>query len=556
MHDGSVIFGSTASLRPSGIGRYFGAVFLSVWLLGWAAGEVFAIGMLATIFSSLSGVLADRLPAGMIEFATSGAAGFVVLFLLVWLTLWTFGGIAAITHLLRSLAGEDSIALQGASLELVRRAGPFRRRLALERSAIRRIRLRPHDNALVADTEKGAEVLTQFGSIAQREAVADWLRRHLAVPETDPGAAAGAPPKTWEVTSTDGSARVRKVQPHARAIRSVIAWAVTGLVSFGWFASLGTDPPVGSPPALALTVLLSVGALLSTWGRREWIVRSGQLTFRRSFATWEDERTFKSARLAVAHHTDSDNDRHYKLVVTDSQGEKTIHSRMNDADEVTDLARWMASRTGFPLTLARPSDSLYSTRLRSPSAPAPASIGTRSARLSRPGPSGGGVVDFDRMRELGGLTIDSAFREHRQLLVRRFLLVQRLLQQIGRLGMPHLAGPGDQRPIRRHLVMFGTLAGRDETRVQRRVVEVFFHDGFAFLDDAGNAVTVLAPHFLVDARKHLIQALDLPACFLEMRFERRPQLRRACRLRHLGQRFRELLLGVIGVTEFVDECIV
>ena len=30
-----MISGTTASLRPLGIGRYFSAAFLSVWLVGW-----------------------------------------------------------------------------------------------------------------------------------------------------------------------------------------------------------------------------------------------------------------------------------------------------------------------------------------------------------------------------------------------------------------------------------------------------------------------------------------------------------------------------------------
>jgi hypothetical protein len=34
--------GSTRSLRPSGIGRYFNAAILSAWLVGWILGEVFA----------------------------------------------------------------------------------------------------------------------------------------------------------------------------------------------------------------------------------------------------------------------------------------------------------------------------------------------------------------------------------------------------------------------------------------------------------------------------------------------------------------------------------
>lgn len=348
-----MISGSAASLRPRGIGRYFGAVFLSIWLVGWLIGEIVAVGLLAVIFSALSGMFAERLPAAAADFASSGVIGFVVLFVLVWLTLWTFGGIAAWTHLLRSIAGEDSIALQGSEFELVRRAGPFRRRYAFARSAVRRIRLRPHDKALVADTTTGTQLLTQFGTVEERHAIRDWLRRHLLLADEDLATSPGSLPGEWEVTSDGGSTILRKVRPRARAIRSVIAWLVSALVSAGWLASVREGTPLGSIPALALTLLAALGAAISTWGRREWIVRPGEVTFRRSFLIWNAVRTFKRAKFEVTHHTDSDNDSHYKLVIADGEQRKTIHSQMNDANEVVDLARWMTARAGFPLTLPR-----------------------------------------------------------------------------------------------------------------------------------------------------------------------------------------------------------
>ena len=89
------------------------------------------------------------------------------------------------------------------------------------------------------------------------------------------------------------------------------------------------------------------------------------------------------------------------------------------------------------------------------------------------------------------------------------------------------------------------------------VVEVLFHDRLAFLDDPGDAVAVLAAHLLVEAREHLLQALDLPLGFLEVR-SRTPSRSGAAR-RRLGQfrqRLGELPLGVVRVAELVDECVV
>jgi hypothetical protein len=67
---------------------------------------------------------------------------------------------------------------------------------------------------------------------------------------------------------------------------------------------------------------------------------------------WTSERAFRSARLELTHETDSDNDSHYKLVVIDAAGRRTIHSQVHDSGEVVDLAHWFAGRTGFRLTSA------------------------------------------------------------------------------------------------------------------------------------------------------------------------------------------------------------
>jgi len=347
-----MIAGATASLRPAGIGRYFTAAFLSVWLVGWVVGEAVALIALAAILGSMSGLFSGQLPAWPADLVNGGGAGFVIIFLLIWLTFWTVGGIGAATHLLRSLFGEDLIVLSGSGLEVVRRAGPFRRRYPFERSAIRRLRSRPRDKALVVDTDRGTQVLTVLGSPQEREAVRDWLRQYLQLPDEDAVAATGAAPATWEVTIEGDTTYLRKVQPRVRAVRSLISWLMTGAMAMGWRGSVDADSAAGSIPALMLTLLVAVGAATSTWGRREWIVRPGELTFRWHLAMWTSERTFKSARLEVTHHTDSDDDSHYKLVVVDNQGRRAVHNQMNDSGEIVDLAHWLAGRTGFPLTLA------------------------------------------------------------------------------------------------------------------------------------------------------------------------------------------------------------
>src|SRR5688500_14178403 len=98
--------GETFSLKPTGWGRFlFDIPFLGVWLAFWVVFEVAVIvlfgGMVAGVISSAFGT-----PLSFASRVTpDGSAPFCLLFMLVWLTFWTLGGIAAGTHFLRELAG-------------------------------------------------------------------------------------------------------------------------------------------------------------------------------------------------------------------------------------------------------------------------------------------------------------------------------------------------------------------------------------------------------------------------------------------------------------------
>ena len=57
--------------------------------------------------------------------------------------------------------------------------------------------------------------------------------------------------------------------------------------------------------------------------------------------------------------------------------------------------------------------------------------------------------------------------------------------------------------------MFSPLSRGNQAGVHRGLIEVFFHDGFAFFDDARDPVAVLAAHLLVQAREDMFQPCDL-----------------------------------------------
>lgn len=323
-----------------------------VWLAGWLLGEVFAAGFLVLLVHSLVGSVGGwswPVPGG--DWITGGAAGFVFLFLLIWLALWTFGGIAAITELLRSLAGEDLVSVQSSGIDVARRAGPFRRVRTFERSHIRRVRLRHHDKAVVIDTLKGTELVTKYGTPDERQVMVEWLRSRLLLPDRDRVDPNAAPPR-WTMTVEGGAVHLSRTDPQTRRTASLIMWAVVAFMGLIWFGASARPSP-GSVMAAALTVLVTLGAAWATWSRREWRVRHGELTAHTAFLAWQRERSFRSARLEVALSTDSDNDDHYRLNVIDAQGKRQIASEMNDEVDIVDLARWLSARTGFPLTLPR-----------------------------------------------------------------------------------------------------------------------------------------------------------------------------------------------------------
>jgi hypothetical protein len=349
-----LVISTTRSFRPSGFGRYVIAAFLLVWLAGWAAGEGFALFAIAGILGKTAGTI-TRAPDWLSHPASTGAVVFIVIFLSVWLTFWTIGGVAAWTFLLRSLWGEDTIELTPSGFELVRRAGPFRRRYEFDRGAIRRVRLRPPANALVIDAAKGMRVLTTFGSPIERQEAADWLALALSLPDAAAFAASATPPATWNVSEDGDAVRLSTVTLRGRIVRSLILWLLAAIVATTTFAFRGEDGVPGLP-ALAFTLLFVLFAALSTWARREWIVRRGELTFERRVLFWAFPRVFRDARLDITHHTDTDNDEHYVLAVVDvhdGSRRRTVHSQVNDSGEVVDLGYWLAARTGFSFTPPR-----------------------------------------------------------------------------------------------------------------------------------------------------------------------------------------------------------
>ena len=342
---------STVTLRPTGRWRYFSAAFLALWLAGWAIGEVVALGAIVGFIAAAIPALSTIALATLVEKLSTGATIFMFLFLLVWTTFWTIGGIAAFSTVLRDLAGEDRLRLVPDGIELTRRAGPFRRARTIDRGGIRRIRVRRHDKALVADTSSGSEFLTQMGTVDERQHICRWLREGLHLRDDTVGPDLAAAPPGWDAAlAEDGSTRLTRRARRMRPTQAFILWCVTAFVTYVWTAGIRVDALTGAGiPALILTLLLIAGSSWLTWERSAWLASPRRLKFRRQFGPWVSERQFEFAQLAIETSTDGDGDDTYSLIVRTAGDRRTIQTALNDDGEIEDCARWLAARTGFPL---------------------------------------------------------------------------------------------------------------------------------------------------------------------------------------------------------------
>ena len=67
--------------------------------------------------------------------------------------------------------------------------------------------------------------------------------------------------------------------------------------------------------------------------------------------------------------------------------------------------------------------------------------------------------------------------------------------------------------------MLRALTRGNQTGVERRIIEVFLHEGLAFFDDARDTFAVLPAHLFLETPEHLFQASDLTLCLFEMGLE-------------------------------------
>ena len=347
--------GDTFSLKPTGWGRYiFDIPFLAVWLSFWL---VFEVAVLVLLGGILAGVIGQAL-GFTVSFASrlspDGSAPFFLLFLLVWLTMWTVGGLAAGTHFLRILAGRDVISVTPAGLELTWRAGPFRKRRTIAHGDIRRVRVNLQGDALVVDTATRTIDITKFGTREERAAILDSLKTRLVLPDDAQAKRldAEAVPAEWEVEVEGTETRLFTPTLRTRRIVARILWGIAAMVIItGLLPSLSWEVEVTGAHLTAggIGLLFAMWASWVTWGRSEWIVGSGQMKWRRRFGTWQQERSFENAALEIERTFDSDGDARFTLRVRNENARRKISTSLHESADLERLAEWLSARTRFPV---------------------------------------------------------------------------------------------------------------------------------------------------------------------------------------------------------------
>lgn len=342
--------GWQASLRPRGAGRIVAAGFLGVWLCGWAAGEYFAGG---TLLAALRQLLAPDLELAWLPRMRGSVPANpwpVVAFLAVWLTIWTIGGIAAMTEVARVLAGVDEVRWDHEGIEVVRRAGPFasRRRLAWAevRGGFSRRRGR-----LVAHTRRGPATIAALGTAGERDELAALLAsawREARGGEAESRPAFEQAPEGWTVATAEDGRPMLVTDPRARRIGALVLALFALFLGMAGAAVAGSAggalPWVGAAVFGVLSLACVAGSAWLAFGRVELRPFPGQLRrVRRAFGR-EWTRELSPARLRLEHGRDSDGDERWNLVALGPDGRQSLATGLNAPGPARHLGLWLAAR--------------------------------------------------------------------------------------------------------------------------------------------------------------------------------------------------------------------
>jgi hypothetical protein len=283
--------------------------------------------------------------------------------MIVWLTLWTIGGVCAMRELLRMLWSEDRISTATGALTVSRRLGPFRTRRTIPREELTAVYVLPRAGALVAETATESIELSTLGSCAKRERVAAALRTEFGLDLGQDVETGTSPPDGWqEIVDAEGHpALVTDLRNRRIQARIVIVMAVgAATVAFLLVRASVHDSDLIPLAAMAVAAAagLGWGASWLARGRLEWRIGSGSLLLRRRHGSRVRD-LFEARALELTFSSDSDGDHWFELEAIapelperSSQASKKERRRVarviNDPREPRRLGRWLAKRAGLP----------------------------------------------------------------------------------------------------------------------------------------------------------------------------------------------------------------
>ena len=368
--------GEEIVLRPTGLLRYLPAAFLAFWLCGWAVGEVVVLVLLlgpvaAPFLEAARGVL--PFGVGRVPVPTGSLPLPVLAFLALWLTFWTWGGIAAVWELLRLLAGSDRYVLRPGSFAYRRAAGPFGKTRLFRAGSVGAIVDRRRKSQLVA-VVAGKEILLSAGVPAE---LGPWLAGRLraalglegtggATEGREAGAEASAAiappvPSQWRATPRPEGGVVlaapsgmsRKTAGCALLVAVVVTSGAGALVAAAAGNRGRIDGIVGlATAASVLAIVVDALCLWAAFARDAWVFVRGRVERVRRVGPWVWRRSVRNGTLVATLSTDDDGDDWFTLEARGDGRPLRLTKGMNSGPEVLAFARFAAWHSGFSLELA------------------------------------------------------------------------------------------------------------------------------------------------------------------------------------------------------------
>ena len=350
-------------VKPEGVGRFGGALFLCVWLCGWAFGEV---AVLSILFGGAYALLTGHELGGAFKSLPPGPTLGVGAFLLVWVTFWTFGGIAAMAELLRLVSSEDTLTIGPAGTTIRHRRGPFSWTQTIPPGEIRNVRAASRYHVLQLETRNKMIAFGALASAADAREAIEALRRELHLPTAqEPG---DALPEGWEETITPEGQRavVRDLRTRRKQ-----ALTMGGVAALAWVLALGLSwAAIHARPTLTPAIVVAIVAALFAAGavwldaqRLELRLGSGTITCQRRLGR-KLRTLFQIDRLELTQSTDSDGDVWYRLEGVSSapfdpqrprrRTRRRLVQAMNDPFEPNALGEWLAARSGVRFGVYEP----------------------------------------------------------------------------------------------------------------------------------------------------------------------------------------------------------